>query len=210
MRKRSSEKIIPIILAAGPAPSLPFPKALARFGRKTALQIAISNCKLLGAPVVVLGSNARLIRRHIPRSVRVLINRHWRKGQLSSLQAALRKIPRNAAFMIYPVDHPLIRPALIRALLRAFRTRRSSQEIVMPRHKSSYGHPVIVSAAVRPEFFAASTAREVIYRHPGRLRILEVATSSILQDFSSPESYNRLKKFSRLARSKQTPDRESL
>jgi CTP:molybdopterin cytidylyltransferase MocA len=212
MPKRSSEKIIPIILAAGPSPNLPFPKALAHFGRKTALQIAISNCKALGTLIVVLGSDARIIHRHIPMSVPVITNLHWRNGQLSSLQAALKKIPRDAAFMIYPVDHPLIRPATIRQLVHAFRTRSAKQEIVMPRHKSAYGHPVIVSKTVRPEFFSAPTAREVIYRHPGRLRILEVATPSIFQDFHSPESYKRcLKKFdSRLARSTQTTDRASM
>lgn len=204
---RKPEPITPIILAAGPSPNLPFPKALARFGSKTALDIAIENCKIVGHPIVVLGSgakrisSARLLRRtilstHGPKSVRVIINRHWHRGQLSSLQAAIKKLPGNAAFMIYPVDHPLIRPALIRRLVRAFRTRRPAQEIVMPRHKSSYGHPVIVSAVVRPEFFAAHTAREVIYRHPGRLRIPRVATPSIFEDFNSPESYRRcLRKF---------------
>ena len=61
----------------------------------------------------------------------------------------------------------------------------------MPRHGDSYGHPVIVSARVRPEFFKAQTAREVIYRVLDRLRILNVSTSSIFEDFHSQESYNR-------------------
>lgn len=205
---RGREEVIPIVLAAGASSNLPFPKALARFGRKTALQIAISNCQLLGTPVVVLGCYARLIRQRIPKSVRLITNRHWRNGQLSSLQAALKKIPRDAAFMIYPVDHPLIRPATIRQLVRAFRTRSASQEIVMPRHTSAYGHPVIVSAALRLEFFAAPTARDVIYRHLDRLRILEVRTSSIFQDFNSQETYNRcLKKLnSRVVRSRHTTE----
>jgi len=200
---RWREEVIPIVLAAGASTNLPFPKALARFGRKTALQIAIANCRLLGRPVVVLGADARGIRRELPKSTRVIVNRQWRKGQLSSLQAALRQVPPSAAFMIYPVDHPLIRSATIGQLLRAFCTRSASQEIVMPRHKSAYGHPVIVSAALRPEFFAAPTAREVIYRHLDRVRILDVNTASILDDFNSPESYDRCcRKFlSRLARS---------
>ncbi len=59
----------------------------------------------------------------------------------------------------------------------------------MPRRKGAYGHPVYVSAAVRPEFFEAATAREVMYRVAERIRVLEVSTNSILQDFSTPESY---------------------
>jgi len=66
----------------------------------------------------------------------------------------------------------------------------------MPRHKGAYGHPVIVSAAVRPEFFTAQTARQVIYSAPERIRVLNVRTSSIFEDFHTPESYEEcLRKF---------------
>ena len=61
----------------------------------------------------------------------------------------------------------------------------------MPRHGNAYGHPVVVSSAVRPEFFEVQTARQVIYRVPERLRILDVRTSSIFEDFNSQESYER-------------------
>src|ERR1051326_9259734 len=119
-RMRKLETIIPIILAAGPSPNLPFPKALAQFGGKTALQIAIANCQSLAKPIVVLGSDANLIRHHVSKSVRVVVNRQWRNGQLSSLQAALKITPSDATFMIYPVDHPLIQRATIRHLVTAF------------------------------------------------------------------------------------------
>ena len=187
MRKR--EDIVPIILAAGSSEALPFPKALARFGRKTALQIAVDNCAAVGPPIVVLGCDATRILSGAPKSSRIVINRQWREGQLSSLQRALETIPSSAAFLIYPVDHALIRRSTVIRLVRAFRARSAPEEIVMPRHKGAYGHPVIVSTAVRPEFFEAATAREVMYRLPKRIRVLEVSTSSIFEDFSTPESY---------------------
>jgi CTP:molybdopterin cytidylyltransferase MocA len=193
---RKPEKIIPIILAAGSSPALPFPKALAPFGRKTALQIAVENCSFLGRSLVVLGSDMKRILPGVPKSAQVVLNPRWRDGQLSSLQAALRKIGGAAAFLIYPVDHALIRRRTAAQLVRAFRARLASQEIVMPGHKGTYGHPVIVSAAVRPEFFTARTAREVIYRVPERIRALNVRTSSIFEDFHTPESYEEcLRKF---------------
>jgi CTP:molybdopterin cytidylyltransferase MocA len=193
---RKLEKIIPIILAAGSSHALPFPKALAPFGRKNALQIAVENCSFLGRSLVVLGSDAERILPGVPRSAQVVLNRRWRDGQLSSLQAALRKISGAAAFLIYPVDHALIKRRTVEQLVRAFRTRAPSHEIVMPRHKGTYGHPVIVSVAVRSEFFEACTAREVIYRVPERIRVLKVRTSSIFEDFHTPESYEEcLRKF---------------
>jgi CTP:molybdopterin cytidylyltransferase MocA len=193
---RKPEKIIPIILAAGSSQALPFPKALAPFGRKTALAIAVENCSFWGRSLVVLGSDAERILPVVPKPSQVVINRRWREGQLSSLQAALRKIRDDAAFLIYPVDHALLQPETVEQLVRAFRNRSASQEIVMPRHKGAYGHPVIVSAAVRPEFFAARTGREVIYRVPERIRALNVRTTSIFEDFHTPESYSEcLRKF---------------
>ena len=186
MRKR--ENIIPIILAAGSSQALSFPKALAPFDRKTALEIAVENCSFLGRSLVVLGSDAERILPGVPKSAQVIMNYKWREGQISSLQAALESIGGDA-FLIYPVDHALIKRSTVEQLVRAFRTRAVSQEIVMPRHKGTYGHPVIVSAAVRSEFFDARTAREVIYRVPERIRVLNVRTSSIFEDFHTPESY---------------------
>src|SRR5438270_1529022 len=185
---RKPETIIPIILAAGRSQGLPFPKALASFERQTALEIAVKNCSFLSSPILVLGADAKRILPTVPSKVHVVINRKWPQGQLSSLLAALRKI-KEPAFLIYPVDHVLLKRSTILQLVRAFRSRSPSQHIVMPRYKHAYGHPVIVSAVVRPEFFEAHTAREVIYQIPERIRVLNVRTSSIFEDFNTLESY---------------------
>ena len=187
MRKR--EKIVPIILAAGSSQALPFPKALAPFGRKTALDIAVENCSFLARCVVVLGSDAARILPAVPKSAQAVINHRWRQGQLSSLQTALENIGPKNALLIYPVDLPLLQRNTLEQLVRAFRSRSTSQEIVMPRHKGADGHPVIVSSAVRSEFFNAPTARDAIYRVPKRIRVVNVRTGSISQDFNTPESY---------------------
>jgi CTP:molybdopterin cytidylyltransferase MocA len=193
---REPEKIIPIILAAGSSQSLPFPKALALFGKKTALDIAVENCSFSGKVLVVLGADAQRILPAVPKSSEVVINRKWREGQLSSLQAALKSIEPDVAFLLYPVDHALITRTIVAQLVRTFRARSAREELVMPRYEDADGHPVIVSAAVRPEFFEAATAREVIYKAPERIRVLNVRTSSILEDFDSMESYEEcLRKF---------------
>jgi len=199
---RKPEKIIPIILAAGSSPNLPFPKALAPFNHQTALEIAVKNCSFLSTSFVVLGSDAKRILPTVPKRAEVVINPSWREGQLSSLLAALGKI-KNAASLIYPVDHVLLTRNTLVQLVRAFRSRSTSQEIVMPRHNGAYGHPVIVSAAVRPEFFDAQTARDVIYQVPQRIRVVNVRTSSIFEDFNSLESYEEcLRKFAARKRQK--------
>jgi len=194
MRKR--ENIFPIILVAGPSHHLPFPKPLAMFGGKTALAIAIENCAGLERPLLVLGCDAPRVRRAVPRAAQVVWNRGWRRGQISSLRRALKQIPVDAAFLIYPVDHPLLKRKTIQQFVRAFRTREESQEIVIPRHGSLYGHPAIVSGKLRREFFKSKTARDVIYRLPSRVRVIEVQTRAIFTYFDTLESYRLcLRKF---------------
>jgi CTP:molybdopterin cytidylyltransferase MocA len=165
------------------------PKALADFGGKTALEIAVENCEGLETPFVVLGCHAKRVRRSVPAEARAILNRNWRKGQLSSLQCALRHVPVKSAFLIYPVDQPLLQKATIEKLLRAFRTRNSTQQIVMPRHQRTDGHPVIISSVLRKEFFQAETAREAVYRRRERIRTVKVDTASVYEDFNSFETY---------------------
>ncbi|MGC0773518.1 MAG: nucleotidyltransferase family protein [Candidatus Acidiferrum sp.] len=184
-------KIVPIILAAGSSKNLGVPKALARFGEKSALLIAIENCSGLERPIVVLGCDAERVRPGVPRAARVVVNRSWRKGQLSSLLRALERVPRSAAVLIYPVDHPLLEKQFVKQLAREFRRRKTPQEIVMPRHGRKYGHPIVISAELRNELSHAGTTREVVYRIPERIRIFEADTSAIYEDFDTPESYRK-------------------
>jgi molybdenum cofactor cytidylyltransferase len=183
------QNIVPVILAAGPSRHLPFPKALAVFGNSTAVEIAVANCEGLPGPIVVLGSDAELIRPAVPENATIVLNPRWDEGQLNSLQAALRHVPLPSAFMLYPVDHPLLQKETIHQIAGAFCDRTASQKIAMPRHNGSFGHPVILSADLREEILAATTAREVVYRLPERIKILEAQTSAIFDDFDTPESY---------------------
>jgi CTP:molybdopterin cytidylyltransferase MocA len=203
------EKIVPIILAAGPSNELPFPKALARFGGKTALEIAVENCRELGRPIVVIGCDAEAVRAEMPRGVRVVLNAKWREGQLSSLLCALKAVPKRATFLIYPVDHPLLRKATIRKLVAGFRGRGAEQSIVMPRHGQSFGHPVIVAARVREEFFQAKTAREVVYRVRERIRIIGSVSREIFEDFNTKESHQRCVRLYEARLSKMKPRRRT-
>jgi 7,8-didemethyl-8-hydroxy-5-deazariboflavin synthase CofG subunit len=180
--------IVPIILAAGSS-NLGFPKALARFGSKTAMEIAVENCGALEAPVVVLGSDAERVQEFVPAGARVVVNANWRAGQMSSLQAALAEIAPGADFMLYPVDHPLLTREVIEKLAAAFRARSAGQPIALPKYKNRGGHPVIFASELRAEFEQSQTARDVVYRDPARVRVVLVASDAIWRDLDSPAAY---------------------
>jgi len=191
--------IHPVILAAGPSP-LGLPTALASFGDRTALEIALANCAGLRSAIVVVGSRSSRLRALVPPGARLLINRDWRRGQIASLRLALRHLPAGADFMLYPVDVPLLTPALVGEIVRAFQQRPAGKEIVMPRHRGRNGHPVIFSALVAPELRRAPTARDVVYRDPRRLLFLAAGSAAIYRDMDTPAAYRAcLREFKRSA-----------
>ncbi|HXE89967.1 MAG TPA: nucleotidyltransferase family protein [Terriglobales bacterium] len=183
--------IHPIILAAGRSSRLGFPKATARFGDRTAAEIAVENCAGLARPIVVLGYDAARLRSAVPRAARVVVNRRWRQGQTTSLLAGLRRVPRNADFMLYPVDFPLLTPKVVRRLVAEFRRRSKAQVIAAPSFRHRAGHPVIFAAKLRQEFEQAESARDVVYRDLSRIRFVAVRTPAIWLDFDTLASYRR-------------------
>jgi 7,8-didemethyl-8-hydroxy-5-deazariboflavin synthase CofG subunit len=185
---RGDGTIVPIVLAAG-ASDLGFPKALALFGGRTALEIAVENCAALEAPVVVLGSDAERVREFVPPGARIVVNANWREGQMSSLQAALAEIAPGADFMLYPVDYPLLTRQVIERLAAAFRARSTGQAIVIPKCKNRGGHPVIFASELRAEVEQSQTARDIVYRDAARVRVVPVATDAIWRDLDSPAAY---------------------
>ena len=190
------EKIVPIILAAGPRGSLPFPKALATFGRDTALERAVRCCseaRGLGPAVVVLGSDADAILAEWKPSAGTIVvrNAKWRSGQISSLRAGLRRVRLSAAFLIYPVDYPLIFPGLLARLWWAYSHRSPGEGIIVPAMDGRDGHPILVAPELRTEFVRAKKARDVVHRQDRPQRILRVGVRdvAIFLDFDSPSTY---------------------
>ncbi|MGH9684256.1 MAG: nucleotidyltransferase family protein [Candidatus Acidiferrales bacterium] len=179
----SAHKPYPVLLAAGPSSRLGSPKSPELFHGKNAVEIAIENCAGLSTPVVVLGYQATSFARRVPRGAKIVVNKKWRAGQLGSLLAGLRHIPSYATFLLYPVDHIFLKPEVIRRLLRAFERRKQYQQIFMPRFQGRPGHPVIFCAQVRRELELAETARDVVYRNPGRVCYVPVRTPAIWKGF---------------------------
>ena len=186
-----TSSVYPVILAAGPSIRRLFPLNGVRNGKtQNPFEIAASNCAghriaAIHTPILVLGCDAQRLMEYVPSTARVVINRSWRAGQLSSLLAGLRRVPRSAALMLYPVDLVRLSPAVIAKILRGFTHRAPGKEIVMPSYKGRGGHPVIFSAAMRDELRRAGAARDVVYRDFRRVALVPVRSDSIWKDSES-------------------------
>jgi molybdenum cofactor cytidylyltransferase len=169
-----------VILSGGASRRMGSPKALLPYQGRPFLEHLLDITKPPKVQVrrVVLGADADPIRKEIalPED-QVVVNLDWENGQLSSLQAAIRSLPRDVeALLVCPVDHPLVSAALLDELMDAFQKTRAP--VVVPLYEGRRGHPVIFSAAVFSELLAAPLnvgARAVVWAHKGE--IVEVSTN---------------------------------
>ncbi len=145
--------------------------------------------------LAVLGYNADAMRDAIAYlGVDTVVNPDYARGQLSSLQTAIRALEGEPveAILVHLVDHPFIEGALVDRLIERFRAERKL--IVVPRFAGRRGHPVLFSSKLFPEFLAASPetgAKPVVRGHPEETLELETGEEGILIDIDTPEEYRK-------------------
>src|ERR1044071_3722306 len=137
-------RIHAVILAAGRGARMGGPKGLLTLQGETFLAGA---ARLLQRPAVarvtaVLGHEADRVRREAGLSpeVSVVVNERHAEGMLTSIWAGLDDAEAAGAdaVLIHPVDHPLIEPTTVDAVVAALER---SATIAVPSHGERRGHP---------------------------------------------------------------------
>jgi len=222
--------MVGILLAAGASKRMGSPKPLVRKGSESFIAHGIRHLWAgCGSVVTVLGANAHRVRHDAEHEfeqlvtsgalhadlvgahrqgakgleVCFIVNRRWRSGMLSSVQAGVREAMRMKpeAVLILPVDHPAVSPATVRDLaavirlaLQACRTpheRARFRYALVPRHRCRRGHPVALSpalAAAIAEDRAAVDLSDAIRRNARLVGYLDVRDAGILENVNTPRS----------------------
>jgi nicotine blue oxidoreductase len=111
--------------------------------------------------------------------------------QIDSLRAGLQALPAAArAAVVVPVDHPLIEPGTVTALIEAFED--GGAPVVRVSHKGRHGHPVLFAAAVFDELLNEDLpdgARTVVRSHAVDLIDVAVDDPGVLIDIDTPADY---------------------
>jgi molybdenum cofactor cytidylyltransferase len=169
-----------VILAGGESLRMGKPKALLPYRGKTFVEhlLEVTRHERVGLTRIVVGAHADEIREKLSsHAAAIVVNKEWRKGQLSSIQAAIRSLPSGGTggLILCPVDHPIVSAALIARLIEELDS--SGKAIVLPTYRGRRGHPLIFRASLLPELLGASTevgARQVVWAHADE--VVEVAT----------------------------------
>ena len=143
---------------------------------------------VVGAHAKEIGASAKLD------ADELVVNEDWRRGQLSSLQAAIRSLPAEAEGMILClVDHPLISASLVSRLIEAFD--RTKRNIVIPTYQGRRGHPVIFPRSLFAELLVAPEdvgARAVVHAHAAEVIEIPAEEEGVVLNLNDPGTLNRI------------------
>jgi CTP:molybdopterin cytidylyltransferase MocA len=183
-----------VLLAAGRSGRMGAFKPLLPFGPDTVIERVLAAVRGAGVRTlrVVVGSNAgRLVPLLERCGAAWVMNERFEEGMYSSVQAGVRSLPDDtAAFFLLPGDMPLVRSGTLIRL--AAEWDRHPGGILYPCDSGRRGHPPLIAAARIPEILGEAPPgglRELLARHAGAARDVEVADPGVLADLDTPEAY---------------------
>ncbi|MGA8221303.1 MAG: nucleotidyltransferase family protein [Candidatus Acidiferrales bacterium] len=185
------------ILAAGESRRMGEAKALVLYQGLTFVERLLKATRhpRVGLTRIVLGANAEQIRAKLKVDPAAIIeNPDWPKGQLSSLQAAIRSLPpqMTEGLVLCPVDHPLVSANLVARLIEAFDA--SGKAIIIPTYHGRRGHPVIFRATLYGELLRAPMevgARQVVWAHANEIEEVPTEEEGVILNLNDPETLKK-------------------
>jgi molybdenum cofactor cytidylyltransferase len=185
-----------VILSGGASSRMGSPKALVPFQGRPFLEhlLEVTSHREIGVRRVVLGAHAEPIAKVVNlKADEIVINHEWEKGQLSSIQAALRSLPPGTdGILLCLIDHPLISSALVQDLIEQFYT--TQKPIVLPVYEGRRGHPVLFAASLYDELLRApleTGARAVVWAHKGEVEEVQTNEEGCVLNLNDPETMNK-------------------
>jgi molybdenum cofactor cytidylyltransferase len=185
-----------VILSGGSSSRMGSPKALLPYQGRPFLEHLLDVTALpeIGVRRVVLGADAEAIAKAVHlKANEMVINADWEKGQLSSIQAAVRKLPAGTdGMLLCLIDHPLISSALVQDLIERFY--KSKKPIVLPTYDGRRGHPVIFSASLYQELLRApfeTGARAVVWAHAADVEEVPTNEQGCVLNLNDPDTMNQ-------------------
>ncbi len=189
-----------IVLAAGEATRMGFPKLLLQIKGKSLLQHVIDNAlqSKVSEVIVVLGAEATKLRREIKQSqVQIIENASYKEGLSTSLKVGLQAIsPQAQAVLVLLGDQLLVSHAIIDTLIDKYEE--SGSIMVAPVYNGKRGNPVLFDRSLIPDLIKVTGdkgGREIIEKHIAQLATVDFKSAIIGSDIDSWSDYIEIRRF---------------
>lgn len=196
-RRLELRAIVPVVLGAGYSTRMGYPKPLLPLGQDTFLTKILKTLEELQLPdaCVILGQHVREADLRIASfRTRILINLDPGKGQISSIQLALKHLdPTCEGCLVWPVDQPAVSGSLVAGLIRLFHD--SGALLVLPYCQGKRGHPAIFRRTLFRELLATDVnegPKSLVLRHQHDTALFHTEETATIEDIDTPEDYRRL------------------
>jgi molybdenum cofactor cytidylyltransferase len=147
---------------------------------------------------VVLGHEAEKIGGQLQgKQVRLVQNPDYRDGLSTSVRVGVRAVsPQVEGIMIYLADQPLLEPADLNYIIKAFAlAKQVSKSIVVPLFRGQRGNPVILNSSYREvilEVVGDVGCKRVIKRYPDKVFGVEMETDHVVRDVDNIDDYEEV------------------
>jgi len=121
--------------------------------------------------------------------VRVAVNPEPERGMLSTILEGIAVAGDRETLVVCPADLPALLPSTVRTVLA------EQAPLAVPSYRGRRGHPLVISPELIPEIRTLHLdvgLRELLERHPDRLRIVEVDDPGCVRDVDTLEDYQAL------------------
>jgi molybdenum cofactor cytidylyltransferase len=187
----SAKLIGGLIPVAGYSSRMGMIKPLLKVGQGNIIEIATESLLKAGLSniYVVLGGYAdEIVENYFYKDeVNIVYNANDAPGVFSSIQAGISAFDdRYEAFLMLPVDYPVIRVDTIKKLISAYFV--TQKEIIYPVYNKKRGHPCLVSLKYKDEIVSSSPdkgLRTILKGHDHKAFEVEVADENVLLDIDT-------------------------
>ena len=190
-REEKAAAVAAILLAAGKSQRMGVCKQLLQLADRPAVAHCLDT--LLAANikeiVAVVSPDAEDVAAAVSRyPVVVAVNETGSCDMADSVRTGLAHLSPNATgILVALADHPLVRPATVKAL--ADLHGQEPDAILIPVHDGAKGHPTLFPVSLLQDLRQVATLRDVIGRHRDKVRLVPVADEGVVMDMDVWEDY---------------------
>jgi CTP:molybdopterin cytidylyltransferase MocA len=187
-------RIAALLLAAGRSERMGRCKQLLPLSGRPLIRHCLETLLAAGVDdiIVVLGAWGREIApviRDLP--VTMVQNPDPASDMAGSVRAGFAALADDTgAVLVCLGDHPLVKPATVRAITG--RHAQQADKIIIPVCRGSKGHPTLFPRAVIAEILTAPTLRDIVRKDSERVMLLPVDDQGVTVDIDTPEDWRRV------------------